>query len=78
MDDQVLLVDLPNVRVLVGEYPQQELSLAVLRGVGQDDKVAWGQREKRGHFSGLLHLGKIEWNLFADVLRGYARHVRWH
>lgn len=30
MDDQVLLVHLPNVRMLVREYSQQEFALAML------------------------------------------------
>lgn len=78
MNDQILLVHLPDVRVLVREYPQQELALAVLRRVWQDNKVARWQCEKCGHFAGLLHFGKIEWNLFADILGRYARHIRWH
>lgn len=41
MVDRSIYYDAPNVALLIGEYPQEELALAVRQtGLGNDDVIA--------------------------------------
>ena len=51
-EEHVVLVDLPNIALLVGEDPEEELAVAVRHvGLRHDDVVARRQREERHHFA---------------------------
>uniref|UniRef100_A0A182LYN8 Uncharacterized protein n=1 Tax=Anopheles culicifacies TaxID=139723 RepID=A0A182LYN8_9DIPT len=66
---QILLIHLPNVRVLIGEDAQQKPTFAMLCRMRHHHKVTGRQRKERGDLSQIRQWGKIQRHLLAYVLR---------